>query len=412
MPNAYAKQLTQLQQQGQYRTLPSIRHEGKWIWQDCQKMLNFSSNDYLGLASDQALKQQFLAQIDWRQTSFGASSSRLLTGNFPIYAELEHLMASQFQREACLLFNSGYHANIGILPALADRHTLILADKLVHASLIDGIRLAGGNYQRYRHNDYTHLEQLLDKHSTQYQRIIVVTESVFSMDGDTADLGRLVALKQRYHNVMLYVDEAHAIGVLGQDGLGLAQEYGCIQQIDFLVGTFGKALAAMGAYLVCEQVFKDYLINKMRPLIFSTALSPVVVQWLYFLMQRLPHMHAQRQHLQRLSQQLHQGVQLVQSDLNHERSQMKITQAKHTTSDETSNKPSHIIPYVAGDNAIAISIAKRLQDNGFYCLPIRPPTVPSGTARIRFSLTADMTSSEVAQLIHVLQVYVLQAELG
>ncbi|TNG91741.1 8-amino-7-oxononanoate synthase, partial [Testudinibacter aquarius] len=274
MLNFYAEQLAQLQQQGRYRTLPDIRHEGKWIWHDERKMLNFSSNDYLGLAANQRLKQQFLAQTDWQQASFTSSSSRLLTGNFPIYAELESVMASQFQREACLLFNSGYHANIGILPALADKQTLILADKLVHASLIDGIRLSAADYQRYRHNDYTHLQQLLEKNSKSYQRIIIVTESVFSMDGDMADLRQLVALKQRYRNVMLYVDEAHALGVFGQNGLGLAENCACIGQIDFLVGTFGKALAAMGAYVVCDQVIKDYLINKMRPLIFSTALSP------------------------------------------------------------------------------------------------------------------------------------------
>ncbi|MGV6989703.1 8-amino-7-oxononanoate synthase [Testudinibacter sp. P80/BLE/0925] len=383
MLNFYAEQLAQLQQQGQYRTLPDIRHGGKWIWRDERKMLNFSSNDYLGLAADHTLKQQFLAQTDWQQASFTSSSSRLLTGNFPIYAELESLMASRFQREACLLFNSGYHANIGILPALADKHTLILADKLVHASLIDGIRLASADYQRYRHNDYAHLQQLLAKNSEKYQRIIIVTESVFSMDGDTADLLQLVALKQQYRNVMLYVDEAHALGVFGQNGLGLAEKCGCIGQIDFLVGTFGKALAAMGAYLLCEQVVKDYLINKMRPLIFSTALSPLVVQWTHFLMQRLPTMQAQRQHLQQLSAQLRQSVQQLtqQAILSH----------------------SQIVPYILGDNATTVATAERLQKCGFYCLPIRPPTVPNGTSRIRFSLTADMTADEVTQLVDVLQ---------
>lgn len=386
MIDFYAEQLQQLKRSGQYRTLPDIRHEGKFILRDGRKMLNFSSNDYLGLASDQTLKQQFLAQTDWQQATLTSSSSRLLTGNFPIYAELENLMANLFQRQACLLFNSGYHANIGILPAVADKNTLILADKLVHASLIDGIRLvqsqSGTDYLRYRHNDYAHLQQLLDKHANRYQRVIIVTESVFSMDGDIADLAQLVALKQQYGNILLYVDEAHALGVLGENGLGLAEKCGCIGQIDFLVGTFGKALASMGAYVVCDQVMKEYLINKMRPLIFSTALSPLVVQWTHFLMQRLTQFKPQRVWLQQISHQLRTAVQ-------------SITQQQMPSS-------THIVPYILGDNQTTVANAEYLQKCGFYCLPIRPPTVPHGSSRIRFSLTADIEQYELNQLINQL----------
>ena len=388
MIDFYAEQLQQLKQNGQYRTLPDIRHEGKFILRDGRKMLNFSSNDYLGLASDQTLKQQFLAQTDWQQATLTSSSSRLLTGNFPIYAELENLMANLFQRQACLLFNSGYHANIGILPAVADKNTLILADKLVHASLIDGIRLAqsqsGTDYLRYRHNDYAHLQQLLDKHANRYQRVIIVTESVFSMDGDIADLAQLVALKQQYGNILLYVDEAHALGVLGENGLGLAEKCGCIGQIDFLVGTFGKALASMGAYVVCDQLIKEYLINKMRPLIFSTALSPLVVQWTHFLMQRLTQFKPQRVWLQQISHQLRTAVQ-------------SITQQEQQMPSST-----HIVPYILGDNQTTVANAEYLQKCGFYCLPIRPPTVPHGSSRIRFSLTADIEQHELNQLINQL----------
>ena len=386
MIDFYAEQLQQLKRSGQYRTLPDMCHKGKFILRDGRKMLNFSSNDYLGLASDQTLKQQFLAQTDWQQATLTSSSSRLLTGNFPIYAELENLMANLFQRQACLLFNSGYHANIGILPAVADKNTLILADKLVHASLIDGIRLvqsqSGTDYLRYRHNDYAHLQQLLDKHANRYQRVIIVTESVFSMDGDIADLAQLVALKQQYGNILLYVDEAHALGVLGENGLGLAEKCGCIGQIDFLVGTFGKALASMGAYVVCDQVMKEYLINKMRPLIFSTALSPLVVQWTHFLMQRLTQFKPQRVWLQQISHQLRTAVQ-------------SITQQQMPSS-------THIVPYILGDNQTTVAKAEYLQKCGFYCLPIRPPTVPHGSSRIRFSLTADIEQYELNQLINQL----------
>ncbi len=178
---------------------------------------------------------------------------------------------------------------------------------LVHASLIDGARLSGAHFLRYRHNDYQHLERLLQEHHAHYERIIIVTESVFSMDGDCADLKQLVKLKQHYDKVALYVDEAHAIGAYGPTGLGLSEEQGCIAEIDLLVGTFGKALGSVGAYVVCSQLLKDYLINSMRPLIFSTALAPINMAWTYYLFKQLPQFHAKRQHLAQLSVQLKQA---------------------------------------------------------------------------------------------------------
>ena len=182
-------------------------------------MLNLSSNDYLGLASRQDLRNEFIGQLQENDLLFSSSSSRLLTGNFPIYTELEELIADRFGREAALLFNSGYHANTGVLPALTDKQSLILADKLVHASIIDGILLSGTPYQRYRHNDYGHLKQLLTKYAHEYEQVIIVTESIFSMDGDVADLRSLVSLKKTYPNIWLYVDEAHAIATVAEHRL-------------------------------------------------------------------------------------------------------------------------------------------------------------------------------------------------
>ena len=291
-------------------------------------------------------------------------------------------MAEAFQREACLLFNSGYHANIGILPAVANKQTLIVADKLVHASIIDGIRLSDAPFVRYRHNDYAHLHEILQKQHLNYERIIVVTESLFSMDGDFADLPQLVAFKRQFGNVMLYVDEAHGIGVYGEQGLGVAEQMNCLPYIDFLVGTFGKALASMGAYVVCDQVIKDYLINTMRPLIFSTALPPFNVAWTEFLFEKRPHFQAKRQHLMQLSARLRQ---VVAEQLN-----MPML------------SESHIVPLILGDNQRTVQTAQCLQQQGYYCLPIRPPTVPVGTSRIRLSLTADITHDELEQFIEQL----------
>lgn len=379
----YQQQLADLKAQNQFRQLPQLIHRGRFIQRGDNTMLNMSSNDYLGLANNEALRQAFFTQYQDQLPALTSSSSRLLTGSFPIYDELESLMAQAFGRETALLFNSGYHANIGILPALADKKTLIVADKLVHASMIDGIRLAQCEFVRFRHHDYAHLEQILQKNDRTFERIIVVTESVFSMDGDCADLTQLVALKQRYPQVMIYVDEAHAIGVLGEKGLGLAEQQGCINQIDILVGTFGKALGSMGAYVICDQVIRDYLVNKMRPLIFSTALPPFNVAWTHFVFQQLPHLQAERAHLAQLSQHLRQAI-------------VDIFQVPMPSE-------SCIVPYILGDNELTVRTAQRLQQQGYYCLPIRPPTVPKGTSRIRFSLTADMQVAEVEQFIACLQ---------
>lgn len=373
----YDKILDELKASGNLRSLPEVIHRDKWIEKEGRRMLNLSSNDYLGLASRRDLREAFIDLLQENDLPFTSSSSRLLTGNFTISLELERLMADRFEREAALLFNSGYHANTGILPALADKQTLILADKLVHASIIDGILLSGAPYQRYRHNDCDHLERLLAKQASDYEQVIVVTESIFSMDGDVADLRRLADLKKRYPNVMLYVDEAHAVGVRGENGLGIAEEQRCIDDIDLLVGTFGKALASMSAYLMCSRTIREYLINTMRPLIFSTALPPVQTAWTKFLFERLPEFKAERRHLATVSRRLSEALKGKGGEISE----------------------SHIIPFIIGENDACIQKSLELQRKGFYCLPVRPPTVPKGTARIRFSLTANVTEEEIKELI-------------
>ena len=376
--DVFKQQLEKLSTQNQYRSIPDLVHQGRYIMRENRKMLNMSSNDYLGLASNENLRQSFLQQYGDNFPSFTSSSSRLLTGNFPVYTDLEQLIAQCFQRESALLFNSGYHANLGILPALTTTKSLILADKLVHASMIDGIRLSQCEFFRYRHNDYEHLKSLLEKNARKFDRTFIVTESVFSMDGDVVDLNYLVQLKKQFPNTYLYVDEAHAIGVYGKNGLGIAERANVIADIDLLVGTFGKALASMGAYVVCDQILKECLINQMRPLIFSTALPPFNVAWTHFIFERLPQLSKERTHLEQLSAFLRQEVE--------HRTQIMPSQTC-------------IVPYILGENEATLAKAKDLQEQGYYCLPIRPPTVPKGTSRIRLSLTADMTMDEVKQFV-------------
>jgi 8-amino-7-oxononanoate synthase len=375
---ACKQELIQLEQTGNLRGLPGIELDGKWIHLDEKKMLNLSSNDYLGIASDQKMRQDFLSNPDIDKAIFSSSSSRLLTGNYPVYQKVERLLTDLYKKESALVFSSGYHMNMGILPAIADKNTLILADKLVHASIIDGIRISSAQCIRYRHQDYRQLEELLDKHHAGFRSMIIVTESIFSMDGDVSPLPLLVQLKKKYPNTFLYVDEAHAVGVRGLNGLGIAEEEDCIPEIDFLCGTFGKAFASMGGFVVCSKIFRDYLINRMRTFIFTTALPPIQLEWSFFVINQMINMKEERMWLRKSSQKVKEALE---------------------GKGFTSTSSSHILPVVIGDSKETILKAGEMQRKGFYMLPVRPPTVPEGTSRLRISLTAGITSAELNQLI-------------
>lgn len=381
--NNYVAKLDELKQQGNLRQFTTNIQDGRNIQINHQSMLNLSSNDYLGLASNLHLREQFFDETPNEQRIMSSSSSRLLTGNFPEYEQLENSLSDAFHGRAALLFNSGYHMNIGILPALSDSKTLILADKLVHASLIDGIRLSTAKYLRYRHNDLNHLIQLLQKYHVDesFDRIIIVTESIFSMDGDESDLSELVRIKQQFNKVMLYVDEAHAIGVRGEQGLGCAEQYDVVDEIDFLVGTFGKALASVGGYLMCHPIVREYLINAMRPLIFSTAQPPICMAWAHFIFQKALKLSTQRQHLHAISQSLQHTIQ-------HKGFECPST--------------SHIVPVIIGDSQKTVEKAKQLQHAGFYIMPVRPPTVPKNSSRLRICLNTQIDQTDLDQLVEML----------
>ncbi len=375
---AYNEALEELRRNGRLRQLTETECGERLIVRDGAPMLNLSSNDYLGIAQDHSLWKSFLEETPPERLLPSAVSSRLLTGNHPAYTRLERLLTRLYDRPAALVFNSGYHANSGILPAIADNRTLILADKLIHASLIDGLHLGHAPYIRYRHNDYQHLEALLREKAPLFDTVIVATESIFSMDGDICDLPRLIALKREFRNVMLYIDEAHAIGVRGQHGLGLCEEYNCIADVDMLVVTFGKAIASVGAALICDREIKEWLVNTMRPFIFTTALPPINVEWTHYILSHLDGMADKRRHLATIAQRVNDT----------------ITQERGDTGSR-----SHIIPYIIGDAAEAQAEAIRMQRQGFYLLPVRPPTVPAGTSRLRISLHAACNDEEIDRLI-------------
>ncbi len=363
----YITSLQKLKGQQNYRSLPH---------KDTLQLLDLCSNDYLGINANNDLQAVFFEEFRAMFT-FSACSSRLLSKSLEPHAQLEGDIAHAYKAEACLLFNSGYHANLGTLSAIATGNDLIIADKLIHASIIDGAKLSAAVFMRYRHLDYNHLEALLKKHRNKYSKVFIVSESIFSMVGDIAGLHQLIELKIRY-NCLLYIDEAHALGVRGKNGLGCTEEMDCISDIDFIVGTMGKAMASVGAFVVCNQIFKDFLVNYSRPFIFSTALPPINVAWSRYIFQKLPAMELQRQKLHKLA------IWFA--------SKLKI-EAK-----------SHIVPFILGSNANAVEKSLLLKKHGFNVLPVRCPTVPQNTARLRFSLNASLNTGQLKPIITLLQI--------
>ena len=342
--------------------------------------VNLAGNDYLGLAADRSLVQEFYEGLGpgncLEHYGPGSGASRLMTGNHDGYRQLEQGLAELYDVERVLLFNSGYHINIGLLPALAEKGDLVLADKFCHASLIDGMRLSRAKVIRYPHLDYERIEALLQKHRDQYRNIFLVTESIFSMDGDCANLSFLVELKEKY-GAVLYLDEAHAVGVRGHEGLGLAEEQGVSDRVDLLVGTFGKAWAGQGAFVACSSAVYAALVNTARSLIFTTALPPVNIHWLQFLLPRIKVMASERNKLAGLAARLRSGLE---------------DQGLETFGD------SQIVPVMIGDSARSVAVAQQLREYGFWINAVRPPTVPRGTSRLRLSVTAAMNDQHLAQL--------------
>lgn len=379
----YQKRLQQLSDQDQRRQLRDLLpEEGVYCHFDGQRLLNFSSNDYLGLNTDTTFKQDFEQRLS--ETAFfgSSSSSRLLTGNALIYREVEEKIGAWYDGKKALFFNSGYHANIGCLPALCDKGDLILADKLCHASLIDGIRLSSADYLRFRHNDVEQLADILAKKRHRYQRVFIVTESVFSMDGDFAPLRELVALKQQYE-AYLYVDEAHAVGALGQQGRGLSEALGVLDDIDIMVCPMGKAMASLGAFVVTSPTLNDWLVNHARSLIFTTALPSINLLWSDFVIEHMPKLTEKRQHLQHLCHTAKHALQAYH---------LPVAQ-------------SYILPVQVEENALAVELADYLRQQGRLVFPIRPPTVPAKTARLRLSLTANMTEDDIISVITLIGQY-------
>ena len=371
----FSERLDNLRREGNFREIPRMTSGD---------IIDFSTNDYLGLGSNSDIQAAFFADPASLQVPMTSSAARLLAPRQIEYDNLEVALRLLYSRRrgddtGALLFNSGYHANTGLIPALASGNgTMILADRLVHASIIDGIILSKAKFARFRHNDTDHLRELLEKHSGEFRNILVIVESVYSMDGDRADIEALLGLRREFPNVALYVDEAHAFGVLGPRGLGLVADSSAPWEVDVVVGTFGKAAASMGAFAITDAATRDYLINSSRSFIFSTALPPMQVAWSRFTLSKLLYGDTQREHLSHLA-----------GELNRVLRQFSVIPIEE----------SHIQPLVIGDPKEAVDLSNRLLTlYGIKALPIRKPTVPAGTERLRFSLSAAMSMDDIAVL--------------
>jgi len=330
-------------------------------------MLDLASNHYLGLPHrlDGATLERWLASAagDEQLIRTGSTASRLIVGGDPALDRFEREFAAFKGTEACLVFGCGYMANVGIISALVGRSGIVFSDRLNHASIVDGAILSRAELVRYRHRDTDHLEALLRK-ADPNKRKLIVTDAVFSMDGSVAPLGELVRLKERY-GAMLMVDEAHSGGVYGDCGEGLTHALGLTERVDIQMGTFGKAYGCYGAYAAGDSIVIEYLVNKARSVIFSTALPPMVV-------------HAIRDQWETVR------TERWRRDALREKSAWLRAELQQSGFD-TGESESHIIPLIVGGNEAAVAFARRLQSEGIAAVPIRPPTVPEGTARIRLT---------------------------
>ncbi len=378
-------QLAELRSRSLFRRLREIDSpQGTAIELVGRKLVNFSSNDYLGLATEPALREAAKEAID--RYGVGAGASRLVCGTLSPHVRLEERLAEFKGTEAALAFSSGYATAIGTLGALLARDDVVVLDKLAHASLIDGARLSGAIVRVFPHNHLgkleSHLKWARDNHP--HARVVVVTESVFSMDGDRAPLQSIVEIKDRYA-AMLMLDEAHAVGVLGRNGRGLADRIGYADRVEIQMGTLSKALGASGGYVCGSRKLIDLLINRARSFIYSTAPPPALAAAataaVEFLMSDEGEARCAR---------LWENLKLFDKELGD-------TFAR--------NRPPHsaIVPIILGDEETALEAARWLSEKGFFVPAIRCPTVAKGTARLRITLSASHTSNEIGRLCKALK---------
>jgi len=378
----YAEELKGLKEASALREVRDIKQDGKYIILNGKRLLNFSSNDYLGISSDKNLRDDFLLKYLKSGLKISNPSARLLCGTDSIYVELEEYLAKIFNKEKSLLFNSGYHGNVGIYSSLINQDDVVFVDKLNHASIIDGIRLSRAKIIPYKHLDYEDLALKLQKYRHNFKKAVISSESLFSMDGDIADIKKLSELKRKF-NSLLIIDEAHSFGVYG-GGKGICASQNMLNNaddVDLILATFGKAIGSYGAFAVGSGVLIDYLINRARSFIFSTSLPEISVAFSLYILKNVIFKN------NLLQNKLFSSAALFKQNL------------------QNFNIPgeSYIAPVILGENDKAVRFSNKLIENGFYILPVRYPTVAKNSARLRISLNGAMNEDDILSLSNALK---------
>ena len=369
-PLSIAQEISELREKGRYRRLRQVSSpQDTVIVIEGKELINFSSNNYLGLANHPEVMEAFTGYA--RKYGVGTGASRLVGGNMEIHAELEEALARFKGAEACLTFSSGYLANLGILDTLGSPEATIFSDEFNHASIVDGCRLSRARVEVYRHADMGRLEDRL--RASRAGRKIIVTDGVFSMGGDIALLPDLVKLKEKY-GATLVVDDAHATGTLPPRGRGSADYFGLAGKIEIQMGTFSKALGTYGAYLCASQTIVDYFINKCRTFIFNTGLPPAIAG-------------ATLKSIELLSGHPEWVVSLMENE--------EIFRREMDTLGRKGSSQTPIVPVPVGSDAETMAVSQRLYDNGLFIHGIRPPTVPEGQGQLRLNLMATHTADMV-----------------
>lgn len=377
----FGEELADLRAEGLFRRMRRVEgSQGGRITLDGREALLLCSNNYLGLAGHPLLKEAAILAIE--QYGAGSGSARLVSGNMGLHEALESRLAAFKESEAALLFNSGYAANIGIIPAVVGKEDVIFSDQFNHASIVDGARLSSATIVRYPHNDMAALRQLMAAHPAKGRRLIV-TEGVFSMDGDMAPLPDIVAIKREF-GAILMVDDAHGAGVLGANGRGSAELCGVTDGIDLQIGTLGKALGSFGAYAAVSRELFDYLVNRARSFIFSTSLPPSVLA-------------ASLSAIDLVDSS--EGAALREKLAAHGR---RFRAALQAAGFEATGSAPHIVPIFVGEAEPTMEFTRRLLVEGLFIQGMRPPTVPSGRCRLRCTLMATHAEAELEHAVEVI----------
>ena len=374
-----AGKLASLEAKNLRRTLiDTAREDGIWMVRGGKRLLSFSCNDYLNLTQHPAIQEAAMAAI--RTHGVGAGASRLVTGNHPLFSELETRLARLKGTEAACVFGSGYLANLGIIATLMGRNDLVLVDELSHSCILSGGELSGGTLMTFRHNDMAHAEELLKEHRAKYRHAMIATDGVFSMDGDLAPLHDLSALAQKY-DAWLLSDDAHGIGVIG-GGRGSTFAHGRKAEVHLQMGTLSKAIGGYGGYLCASRAVVDLMKTRARTLVYSTGLPPATVAAAIA------------------------AIDLIERDPNYAIRPMRKAKA-FTARLNLTEAMSPIVPIVLGDTEATLRASKLLEDHGFLVAAIRPPTVPNGTSRLRLTFTAAHPDAEIARLASIIGEHIL-----